>query len=59
MKALKATNLPSTSLPMGLRHSLAPLLFQQRESLASVQRQFGHASIQLRVDSSAKRQWLG
>ena len=39
-----------------LRHTFASLLLQQGESPAYVQRQLGHASIQLTVDTYGK--WL-
>src|SRR5439155_10995403 len=42
--------------PHNLRHTFASLLLQQGESPAYVQRQLGHASIQLTVDTYGK--WL-
>ena len=40
--------------PHCLRHTFASLLLQQGESPAYVQRQPGHASIQLTVDTYGK-----
>jgi len=51
-RLLKAAGLP----PHSLRHTFASLLLQQGESPAYVQRQLGHASIQLTVDTYGK--WL-
>jgi len=42
--------------PHCLRHTYASLLLQQGESPAYVQRQLGHASIKLTVDTYGK--WL-
>ncbi len=55
-KALRAAGLPLHFTPHCLRHSFASLLLQQGESPAYVQRQLGHASIQLTVDTYGK--WL-
>ena len=55
-KMLKAAGLPLHFSPHCLRHSFASLLLQQGESPAYVQRQLGHASIQLTVDTYGK--WL-
>ncbi len=54
--ALKAAGLPAHFTPHCLRHSFASLLLQQGESVAYVQRQLGHASITLTVDTYGK--WL-
>jgi hypothetical protein len=51
-----ATTLPRHFSPHSLRHTFASLLLQQGESPAYVQRQLGHASIQLTVDTYGK--WL-
>ncbi len=48
--ALKAAGLPLHYSPHSLRHTFASLLLQQGESPVYVQRQLGHASIQLTVD---------
>ena len=53
---LKAAALPTHFSAPSLRHSYASLLLQQGESPAYVQRQLGHASIQLTVDTYGK--WL-
>ena len=53
---LKKAKLPPHFTPHGLRHSFASLLLQAGESPAYVQRQLGHASIQLTVDTYGK--WL-
>ncbi len=50
------TALPAHFSPHCLRHTFASLLLQQGESPAYVQRQLGHASIQLTVDTYGK--WL-
>ena len=55
-KILKAGGLPLHFSPHCLRHTFASLLLQQGESPAYVQRQLGHASIQLTVDTYGK--WL-
>src|SRR5882724_11229465 len=56
LKVLKAAGLPLHFSPHRLRHTFASLLLQQGESPAYVQRQLGHASIQLTVDTYGK--WL-
>jgi integrase len=55
-KTLKAAVLPPHFTPHCLRHTFASLLLQQGESPAYVQRQLGHASIELTVDTYGK--WL-
>jgi len=55
-RALKAAGLPLHFSPHCLRHSFASLLLQHGESPAYIQRQLGHASIQLTVDTYGK--WL-
>src|SRR5207237_7880206 len=55
-RTLKAASLPPHFSPHCLRHAFASLLLQQGESPAYVQRQLGHASIQLTVDTYGK--WL-
>jgi integrase len=55
-RALKTAGLPLHFTPHCLRHTFASLLLQQGESPAYVQRQLGHASIQLTVDTYGK--WL-
>jgi integrase len=55
-RVLKAADLPMHFTPHCLRHTFASLLLQQGESPAYVQRQLGHASIQLTVDTYGK--WL-
>ena len=55
-RVLKAAELPLHFSPHCLRHSFASLLLQQGESPAYVQRQLGHASIQLTVDTYGR--WL-
>jgi integrase len=50
-KTLKAAKLPLHFSPHCLRHTFAGLMLQQGESPAYVQRQLGHASIQLTVDT--------
>jgi site-specific recombinase XerC len=54
MRILKKANLPL--LRHCLRHTYASLMLQQGEPVAYVQRQLGHASIQLTVDTYGK--WL-
>ena len=54
--ALKEAALPLHFTPHGLRHTFASLLLQDGVSPAYVQRQLGHASIQLTVDTYGK--WL-
>ena len=56
VRVLKAAGLPPHFTPHGLRHTFASLLLQQGESPAYVQRQLGHASIKLTVDTYGK--WL-
>jgi integrase len=55
-RVLKAAELPLHYTPHCLRHTFASLLLQQGVSPAYVQRQLGHASIQLTVDTYGK--WL-
>ncbi len=55
-RVLKHAKLPLHFHPHCLRHSFASLLLQQGESPAYVQRQLGHASIQLTVDTYGR--WL-
>jgi integrase len=55
-RVLKAAGLPRHYSPHCLRHTFASLLLQQGESPAYVQRQLGHASIQLTVDTYGR--WL-
>ncbi len=55
-RSLKAAELSAHFSPHCLRHTFASLLLQQGESPAYVQRQLGHASIQLTVDTYGK--WL-
>lgn len=55
-RILKAAGLPRHFTPHCLRHTYATLLLQQGTSIAYVQRQLGHASIQLTVDTYGK--WL-
>ena len=55
-RALEAAGLPPHFTPHCLRHTFASLLLQQGESPAYVQRQLGHASIKLTVDTYGK--WL-
>jgi integrase len=55
-RALRAAGLPEHFTPHSLRHTFASLLLQQGESPVYVQRQLGHASIQLTVDTYGK--WL-
>ena len=55
-KVLKHAGLPLHFTPHCLRHTFASLLLQQAETPAYVQRQHGHASIQLTVDTYGK--WL-
>jgi len=50
-KTLTTAGLPGHFSPHCLRHTYASLLLQQGESPAYVQRQLGHASIQLTVDT--------
>ncbi len=55
-KVLKAAGLPGHFTPHCLRHTFASLLLVNGESVYYVQRQLGHASIQLTVDTYGK--WL-
>jgi integrase len=55
-RALRAAKLPEHFSPHCLRHTFASLLLRQGESPAYVQRQLGHASIQLTVDTYGR--WL-
>jgi len=53
---LKSTTLPGHFSPHCLRHTYASFLLQTGESPAYVQRQLGHAAIQLTVDTYGR--WL-
>jgi hypothetical protein len=55
-RVLKHAELPLHFTPHCLRHTFASLLLQQGESPAYVQRQLGHSSIQLTVDTYER--WL-
>ncbi len=55
-KVLKRAKLPLHFSPHCLRHTYASLMLQQGESLVYVQRQLGHASINLTADTYGK--WL-
>ena len=55
-RVIKNAGLPSHFTPHFLRHTYASLLLQQGESPAYVQRQLGHASITLTVDTYGR--WL-
>ena len=55
-RALKRADLPLHFSPHCLRHTFASLLLQQGESAVYVQRQLGHASIKLTVDTYGR--WL-
>src|SRR4029450_3918803 len=55
-RILKDAELPLHFTPHSLRHPFASLLLEQVESPAYVQRQLGHASIQLTVDTYGR--WL-
>jgi integrase len=55
-RVLKVAGLPVHHGPHSLRHTFASLLLQQGESPAYVQRQLGHASIKLTVDTNGR--WL-
>jgi integrase-like protein len=55
-QVLKRAKLPPHFSPHSLRHTFASLLLQQGESPVYVQRQLGHASIKLTVDTYGK--WL-
>jgi integrase len=56
VRLLKRAKLPLHFSPHSLRHTFASLLLQQGESPVYVQRQLGHASIRLTVDTYGK--WL-
>ena len=56
VRLLKRAELPLHFSPHCLRHTYASLLLQQGESPVYVQRQLGHASIKLTVDTYGK--WL-
>jgi len=56
VRLLKRAKLPLHFSPHSLRHTFASLLLQQGESPVYVQRQLGHASIKLTVDTYGK--WL-
>ncbi len=55
-RVLKRASLPLHFSPHCLRHTFASLLLQQGESPVYVQRQLGHASIKLTVDTYGR--WL-
>jgi len=55
-RVLKAAGLPAHFSIHGLRHTFASLLLQQGESPVYVQRQLGHASITMTVDTYGR--WL-
>jgi len=55
-RALDKAGLPAHFTPHSLRHTFASLLLQQGESPAYVQRQLGHSSIKLTVDTYGR--WL-
>ena len=55
-RTLKHAKLPLRFTPHSLRHTFASLMLQQGESPVYVQRQLGHASIQLTVDTYGR--WL-
>ena len=55
-RILKNARLPLHFTPHCLRHTYASLMLQQGEPVAYIQRQLGHASIQLTVDTYGK--WL-
>jgi integrase len=55
-RGLKAAGLPLHVTPHGLRHTFASLLLSAQVSPAYVQRQPGHASIKLTVDTYGR--WL-
>lgn len=56
---LRRARLPLHFTPHCLRHMYASLMLQQGESPAYVQRQLGHASIQLTVDTYGKCLLMG
>src|SRR5713226_2474520 len=55
-RLLKRADLPAHFSPHCLRHTFASVLLQQGESPVYVQRQLGHASIKLTVDTYGN--WL-
>src|SRR5262245_13496962 len=55
-RTLRGADLPGHFTPHSLRHTFASLLLQQGESPVYVQRQLGHASIKLTVDTYGR--WL-
>ncbi len=55
-RVIKTSGLPCHFTPHCLRHTYASLMLQQGEPITYVQRQLGHASIQLTVDTYGK--WL-
>jgi len=55
-RLLKRAKLPGHFSPHCLRHTFASLLLQQGESPVYVQRQLGHSSIKLTVDTYGR--WL-
>jgi integrase len=55
-RILKKAKMPLHFTPHCLRHTYASLMLQQGEPVTYVQRQLGHASIQLTVDTYGK--WL-
>jgi integrase len=55
-KVLRSAGLPTHFTPHCLRHTYASQLLSLGESIYYVQRQLGHASIQLTVDTYGK--WL-
>jgi integrase len=56
ISVLKQAKLPPHFTPHCMRHTFASLLLSAGESVVYVQRQLGHASIQLTVDTYGK--WL-
>src|SRR5262245_51219662 len=55
-RTLRGADLPGHFTPHSLRHTFASLLLQQGESPVYVQRQLGHSSIKLTVDTYGR--WL-
>ena len=55
-RGLKTAGLPLHFTPHGLRHTFASLLLSDQIAPAYVQRQLGHASIKLTVDTYGR--WL-
>src|SRR5262249_11139703 len=55
-RTLRRAELPGHFTPHSLRHTFASLLLQQGESPVYAQRQLGHASIKLTVDTYGR--WL-